>query len=105
MRTVSLILICCFLYGCASDTKPKRLPPTKARPLMCENGPMMLNIYGPEDASLLYESRTYNLKRATTASGVLYTNEDVNVWNKGLEYTVTIKDYTQDCSPAPEAIF
>lgn len=107
MRLTSIVLVCCFLYGCTTKEKPKkRLPPTKPRALICQDAETVtLNIYGPEDATLTRGSKSYKLKREQAASGVLYKNSDVSVWNKGLEYMISIKDETKSCSPAPEAIF
>ena len=105
-RLTAILLLCSFLYGCATEKKPKRLPPTKPRALICQDSErLLLNIYGPEDATLSKGSKSYTLKRKETASGVLYANKDVSVWNKGLEYMVSVKDETKSCSPAPEAIF
>ncbi len=109
-RFTYLALVLCLLgiipltlTGCESGSQ-KRLPVTP-QPMSCAgNIPAQITLYTPEEAKLIFEGKSYNLKRAPSASGIKYSNSDVTYWNKGIDALIIRADgTTTNCTYIPKA--
>lgn len=79
------------LAACAGTPKGRKMPVTPQK-MSCANGsPAQITLLSPIEAKLIFEGQSYNLERATTASGVQYGNSKITYWNKGIEAMITRK--------------
>ena len=91
LYTLPVLLAALFLPGC--ETGYKRSPVVTPQRMVCTgNVPAQVTLYSPQEATLNFDKKSYDLKRIETASGVKYGNSDVTFWNKGIDAMITRDD-------------
>lgn len=102
---LSLAALTLTLLLAACESGYKKSPVVTAQPMSCSgNVPAQVTLYSPDDATLTFEDKNYELRRVASPSGVKYGNRDLTFWKQGIDALITRKDGTMtSCTYIPRS--
>jgi membrane-bound inhibitor of C-type lysozyme len=94
-KTVLLLFLIPLTLTACETSKYKKSPVVTPQPMSCTGEhPAQITLFSPEEAKLVFENKSYNLRRVETASGIKYENSNISYWNKGIDAMITRGDGT-----------
>lgn len=93
ISSVVFIVVITVLALSACQSGFGRSPVVTPQKMTCADGaPAQITLYSPEEAVLIFEEKSYDLRRTQTASGVKFENSNISFWNKGIDALITRHD-------------
>lgn len=86
MKPFTILPVLTILALTACGTPPHRSLVVTPQEMRCSgNRTASLTLHSPDDAVLVYEGKSHDLKHVPSASGAKYYSKSISVWNKGID--------------------
>lgn len=85
MKPLTILPVLAVLALTACGTPPHRSLVVTPQEMNCSgNRAASLTLHSHDDAVLMFEGKSYDLKHVPTASGAKYYSKRISIWNKGI---------------------
>lgn len=86
MKRFTIPAVLTILTISACGTPPHRSQVVTPQEMRCSgNRAASLTLHSHDDAVLVYDGKSYDLKHVPSASGAKYYSKGISIWNKGID--------------------